>query len=349
MDGYNYEMKKKALIYMACIMAGVLCRSAIVLAADAQPRTSWEQEVRQDAQAAEKEIQKVGQEIKHAESDLANPAATQQEQAKQNAPGQTAKKKTLPEVQRSPVVISTVVPNPADPRAQALQGTPETGYAGTWKDPATGDIITSVIAPAPRPDNTQTYPMLIEPVVNGSDWYSGSDTWNPILNGSNSGWQPSGWPQWPGYPGDPGYMPPPPPHAPRPVPPGVPPNQPYNPTFPTHNPYNPSWTPFPPPEHPGYRPLRPNNPSVWKPGQPGFNPQNPAWRPAPPPSKPGFGHGPYPAAPAWRPNTPPPPNPGFGTSPQPGFRPLPMRPGGQTWSGGFSGSQRPGGLGPGGF
>lgn len=332
---------------MACILSSSLLYAPRTFAANAQPGQTWgqqmAQELNKDANAAEKEMRQAGQELKkEAESLWGDPAPKRAQPAVKPVP------KVRPQTPRQNVNINTAN---SDPRAQALQGSPETGYAGTWKD-RNGDIMTSVIAPAPQPNTTQNYPMVIEPVVNGSDWYAGNNTWNPVWNGQNTP-PPSGWPQWPGYPGDPGYAPPPPPPGPgmRPVPPGVPPNQPYNPYYPTHNPYNPSWTPFPPPEHPGYRPLRPNPPPAWKPGQPGPRPNNPGWRPNTPP-RPGVGPGPTPPNNGWQPGPPPnqgwrpniPPNNGFG----PGFKPLPMRPGGQTWGGGGA-TSRSGTFGTGSF
>ncbi len=337
------SMKKRKYFFVAFLVGASLAIGHMGMAAEeAKPRASWEQEMGRDLQkdvrAAEQEMKKEGQELTRAAENLAvSPAPAQQADTQATPPGQSTSKKSMSDAQRQQPMLDTRAA--ADPRQQALQGSPETGYAGTWKDPETGDIITSVIAPLPKPDNTQNYPILIEPQVSGNSWQTNSDSWGPIWNGGSSGWQP-GWPQWPGYPGDTGTPPPPPPGAPGmkpfppgmpPVPPGVPPNQPYNPAFPTHNPYNPSWTPFPPPEHPGYRPLRPNNPSVWKPGQPG----GPGMRP--------------PQNQDWHPNTPP-PNPGFrpGISPNPGFRPLPMRPGGQTWQHGIgSGGAGGPGFGPG--
>lgn len=361
---YNWSMEKKEIFYMAWVGISVLLAGHICMAADAQPRTSWGQEMRndvdQDVKAAEKEMQKAGRELEKAADDFGGMPGVSPAQSLKTSPAQTTSKKPLSNVQRHPVVMSTK--SHEDPRGQALQGSPETGYAGTWKDPATGDIMTSVIAPAPRQDNVQqAYPIIVEPQVSGSGWYQGNSGWAPVWNGSGSGWQqpPGNWPQWPGYPGDSGYLPPPPPPpAPnmRPVPPGVPPNQPYNPDFPTYNPYNPSWTPFPPPEHPGYRPLRPNNPSIWKPGQP--------WNPGQPGQNTGPGQRPFPSGPGWGQNTPPPNNNGFNPVPgrpapgwtqgqhghnpghAPGFRPLPMRPGGQTWGGG-TGAPQPGGFGGG--
>lgn len=230
-------------------------------------------------------------------------------------------------------------PKGDDPRASALQGSPETGYAGTWTDPATGDIITSVIAPQPAQNQTQNYPIVIEPVVGGGDWGYNSDSWN---NNNNWGYN-NGWPQWPGYVGEPGYgtAPPPPPPPPGGFNPGFnpPPTPGFRPNVPPFGPngVGPNIThPFPPPPHPGYRPLRPtpphgfippkpgNNPGIW---QPGMRPPVNNWNPGRPPAN------------NWGPGTPPPPppppafnpNPGFMPGNPPGWKPLPMRPGGQGW------------------
>lgn len=210
-----------------------------------------------------------------------------------------------------------------DARAQALQGSPETGYAGTWTDPATGDIITSVIAPTPPQNQSQNYPIIIEPQVSGGDWGYNNG------NNYNSGWQ-NGWPQWPGYVGEPGYgtVPPPPPPGFRP--PGYFPPPPA-PSFPPNGIGPNIWHPnFPIPPHPGYRPLRPYppKPGIW---QPGMKP--PAWQPGmkPPSWQPGMNPLPNPGF------NPHPPSPGFMPGNPPGWKPLPMRPGGMGW-----GNQGPG-------
>lgn len=213
-----------------------------------------------------------------------------------------------------------------DPRISAYQGSPETGYSGTWTDPATGDIITSVIAPAPQQayGQMQNYPIIIEPQVSGMSWDgSSSSQWQP---GSNSGWQ-SGWPQWPGHPGDNGYPPPPPPaNMPGMMPsPGM--GQ-----LPGYIPNNPL-----PPFAPGYRPLRPGQGMPVQGGapfpgaQPGMPPAGnsgwpPSYQPAPPnawqpnaPGTPGWVPPSYQPAPpnAWQPGRPP-----SGWRPGGGFRPV---------------------------
>ncbi len=179
-----------------------------------------------------------------------------------------------------------------DPRQEALQGSPATGYSGTWTDPATGDIITSVIAPTPPQNQSQNYPMIIEPQVapdwNGNGW--GNNGYNP---GWGGGWQGNGQgPQWPS-PGDPGYLPPPPPpHG------GWHQGSWHNPS------YHPGYYPSPKPPanfNPNYRPLRPNRPPQaaqpgqgnWLPGMGGqpsrppangsiWNPGNNMWGGQPP-------------------------------------------------------------------
>lgn len=201
-------------------------------------------------------------------------------------------------------------------RARALQGSPETGYAGTWTDPENGDIITSVIAPRPPAQtNGNSYPLYIAPSI--GSWNSDSDY---------SGWS-GGYPSWPVTPDNPGYgtpVPPPPPG------PGYPP--PAGPGFGNN------FYPYPhPPQdfNPGYRPLRPgpppgaprpggNNPG-WNSGNP-FQPQppwmsqNPALRPTP--STPPLNQNPG-QPPSWLPGQPSQPYPGG----NPGFNP-PAYPGG---------------------
>ncbi|MDE7370838.1 MAG: hypothetical protein K2N07_03675, partial [Desulfovibrio sp.] len=57
------------------------------------------------------------------------------------------------------------------------------GYAGTWRDPETGDIVTSVIAPRRPQEQTQQPPIYIAPQID-PDW--------PANGYGNSGW-PTGW------------------------------------------------------------------------------------------------------------------------------------------------------------
>lgn len=180
-------------------------------------------------------------------------------------------------------------------RRQALQGSPETGYAGTWTDPQTGDIITSVIAPTPpAQNNTGSYPIIVEPNVGNWGGYSDYD----------AGWSGT-YPNWPVTPDNPGYGglwngPPPKPFAPPAW------------SGPTYYPY-----PHPPANfHPGYRPLRPGQGGNqgwggnWQPGPfpPGNNGQPGAfpggnWQPGNPPSgnwQPG-----NPPVGNWQPGSPP--------------------------------------------
>lgn len=267
-----------------------------------QAQKEFEQGAKQFEQGAQKAPQKTGQ-TTWSDLNAAQPGHNQRPQASQD-----------------------------DPRASALQGSPETGYAGTWTDPATGDIITSVIAPAPPQNQSQNYPIIIEPQVSG-DWGGGSS--HNSYNSYNSGWQ-NGWPQWPGYLGEPGYgtSPPPPP----PPPGGRPPHN-------WGNWHRPGWPPngigpniVPPfsnaPPHPGYRPLRPYPP------RPPFNNGNPPnWNPGgrpPLPPNAGLPGNPPPIPPNWqRPPPKPgpfPPRPGFIPNNPPGWKPLPMRPGGGGWN-----------------
>ncbi|MDE5832254.1 MAG: hypothetical protein K2H64_04600 [Desulfovibrio sp.] len=187
-----------------------------------------------------------------------------------------------------------------------LVGSPETGYAGTWTDPATGDIVTSVIAPAPRQtDSYSQTPIVIQPDI-GSWNYSGSAS------------SQTGNYQWPAAPGSPGY----PESAPNYNVAPPPPSQ-YYPQHPGG--YYPPTRPNPPAGvQPGYRPLRPNPVGGWqqggangpyppqgaypggaaqpaRPSQPEFN--IPGWKPFPP-----SGNRPYPGGvqpeyniPGWKP------------------------------------------------
>lgn len=206
-----------------------------------------------------------------------------------------------------------------DPRTQALQGSPETGFAGTWTDPQTGDVITSVIAPKPPVQNNQNYPMIIEPQV--GNYYSGSGQ-NPY----------TGWSNWQTYPDNPGYPPQSPPYN-QPPPPGWHPYYPGQP-YPGFNPYP---YPFPQP-YPGYEHGSWDRPPSFLPGMPGSQPPpiNPNYRPLRPGSNPGsiWHPGMTPPAPGWGPPAPALP-PAVSGSPAPGSPPpppLPMNPAGQTWN-----------------
>lgn len=280
----------------------------------------------------------------------------------------------LSEAQKGIQPPSSVNTGPADPDNTNLHGSPSTGYAGTWKDPATGDIITSVIAPQPAQAQSQDYPIIVSPQVGSwgssysGDWDSGN--WNP--GNWNPGWQGGYQGPWQGYPGNNGYPPPPPPGWN-----GLPPNSGIGgpTTWPGYLPTHPVYPhpPFPPNGYnPHYRPLKPGPPQHAFPGGP-RPPQNgfPGANPPPPPSgfpggvKPpqnGFpGPNPPPPSPGnngslWRPGgnlwhgpgsaTPPPPANGFQPGPAPGVRPLPMAPAGQTWKPPMGGPRPPmGGFG----
>lgn len=230
--------------------------------------------------------------------------------------------------QISPSTSGQVTPKSmSDPANPALHGSPQTGYAGTWTDPATGDIITSVIAPTPRQnDYSQNYPIIIEPNV--GSWNSGGGS-GVIWNGNNPQWPTTpdnpGWGNNQGWGNNPGAMPPPPPG------PGM--------AYPGQN-FYPS-PPLPPNFHPGYRPLVPNQPSRppagngqnwgqgnnpgWNQGiTPGWNPgwnqgNNPGFQPGS--NRPGWNPG---ANPGWNPGA----NQGFPGGNRPGWNP-----GGNGWGG----------------
>lgn len=187
--------------------------------------------------------------------------------------------------------------------APPLVGSPETGYAGTWTDPSNGDVVTSVIAPAPRQtDQSYSTPIVVQPDIG---------SWNY----SNS-YPPNGGNQWPVAPGNPGY-------------PGPTPNYNTPPPPPPYNPHPGGYYPPPRPNppfgvQPGYRPLRPYpGANQGKPGQipppprPDYN--IPGWKPFPP-----AGNRPYPGPnqpeyniPGWKPFPPA----GNQAYPPGGFRP----------------------------
>lgn len=214
----------------------------------------------------------------------------------------------------------------ANPSPATLQGSPETGYAGTWTDPATGDIVTSVIAPRrQQPSYQSTMPIIVEPDI--SSWgYSGNQGWQ----GGYGPQQGQSWPQWPNNPGEPGY---PGPGNPPSQYPGPMPMRPMNPMAPMGPSYaHPS---LPPGYQPGYRPLRPQphpgqgNPGgIWNPNmpawpsEPGGKPQTPEfnipdWKPFPPANNQWAPNAPEYNIPGWKPFPPSnnqfrPPRPGFG-------------------------------------
>ena len=126
---------------------------------------------------------------------------------------------------------------PPQPRAQdSLNYAPGyNGFAGTWRDPENGDIVTSVIAPRPQPAPQDQTPMIIEPQIspgyggNGQGWSGGQPggvyyvgpgkafevpsspairPWAPGWNTApGSGWTPAppygSAPSWPSRPGSP--------------------------------------------------------------------------------------------------------------------------------------------------
>ena len=314
--GYLIHMKKTLFLYM---FLGLLTFAgpshAMGGAADAS----------QTAQTPEAAMKAAQQDLKQAAEDFSAGQKTAQGQVN----GQTPLSEALNAGQNG----ASANASQPDPRNQALQGSPETGYAGTWTDPATGDVITSVISPTPPPP-TQNYPMVIEPQVSGGNYYGGS-----------SGVYERNWSQWPTSPDNPGYPsygnqqnPPQGQHYPGWMPPY--PGQPYpgfNP-YPGMN-YPPGWwqhqAPGPgyhgnfPPQgnfNPNYRPLTPpqppaqGGPGSMQPSWPAQNrPPSGAMQPAWPGNNPGAtGNGGL-----WQPGMTPPAAP---TQPQ-----LPMRPGGHTW------------------
>ena len=178
----------------------------------------------------------------------------------------------------------------------ALQGSPETGYAGTWTDPATGDIITSVIAPTPQnSQDSQNYPIIIEPNVGSWD-NSGN---NGVIYGGGLN------PQWPTTPDNPGWS-----NNPGFQPPYPSPNPPFPPAMgiPWQN-YYPSPA-LPPNFHPGYRPLKPPKPVIGNGPSfnPGMTPPGGNWGSGP--SSPGPNPGNNQWGPSWGNGTKPPSNPG---------------------------------------
>lgn len=247
----------------------------------------------------------------------------------------------------------------AGAQAQAPGPGDENGYMGTYTD-SNGDIVTSVIAPKRPQQDTQDYPIIVEPQIGGYDWNGGSYGgygWNgggfrplpppqpmPGQQGFNPGWY--------GGPGNPGNTP-----GWRPHPgfdgPGRPDgyDRPGRPDIPGR------------PGRPGF----PGNPSIW---QPGMNPPNwndgpdrpgsgnwtppPGWQGRPEPG-PGAGPGNTPgwqggSGSSWNPPTAPPgtgpnwrPNPPGGQNPAPGQ--LPGQIPGQVPGQGNGSINAPGGVG----
>ncbi len=168
---------------------------------------------------------------------------------------------------------------------QVFQGNSAQGYIGTYRDPANGDIVTSVIAPKRPVQNQQNYPIIVEPQVTpgtGNGW-SG--------NFGNSGWSGGNWGNGNRFPpagigGGSGNS----------FLPGLRPPSPPGPVFP----------PWQKPPYPGQSIPGQNIPGQ---GTPGQNPwPNPGW----PPSA------------GWQPNLPPgsgwQPNPSW--QPNPGWQPI---------------------------
>ncbi|WP_297825700.1 hypothetical protein [uncultured Desulfovibrio sp.] len=134
------------------------------------------------------------------------------------------------------------------------------GFAGTWRDPETGDIITSVIAPRQPLPQEQNGPLIVAPQI-----YPG---------GGQSPFPPGGGVQPPYPPGPPPRPYPGPP--PRPYP-GPPPG--FRPDWPGARPPIPSTPGWRPPQYPGSPPrpypgFQPGQPGVMPPGQ-----STPGWRP----------------------------------------------------------------------
>lgn len=242
----------------------------------------------EDMAAASKAMQDAEKDFNQAERDF--------NQAMQGSGTQTTSTRSWSDMSSASTSASAMT-NPSNPNNTvnpALQGSPETGYAGTWTDPATGDIITSVIAPTPQnTQNSQNYPIIIEPNVGSWD-NSGNNgvIWGGGLN-----------PQWPTTPDNPGWS-----NNPGFQPPYPSPNPPYPPAMgiPGQN-YYPS-PPLPPNFHPGYRPLNPPKPVIGN--RPPFNPG--MTPPPPPPPGGNWGSGPSNSFPnqGWGPGTHPSPNPG---------------------------------------
>ena len=186
------------------------------------------------------------------------------------AQGATAKIAREPAPQPAAPAAAPEPARPAPPRPDATEDALTIrndapgyeGFAGTWRDPATGDIITSVIAPRRPQEQAPQQPIYIAPQIE-PDWPGGNSGTRP---GGNSGWGPGWNPGWnpDGNPGwNPGWNPGPPP--PGLMPPAVPPTMP-----PSVRP------PFQPPFRPPSRPPRPSLPSAPpSPGLPDFRPPQP--------------------------------------------------------------------------
>lgn len=266
--------------------------------------------------------------------------------ARETAPQPAAPASPPPEPERAPRRL----PDTAEDAITIRNNAPgDAGFAGTWRDPATGDIITSVIAPRRPQEQTQQPPLYIAPQI-GPDWPGGSTGWTPGGNpGWNPGWTPGGNPGWnPGWnpgPPPPGLMPP---ANPPSGPPSVRPPRPPLPSTPPsvdrpdlRPPRPPDVTPpgaLPLPETPpppgGPRPPAPGadsgmpwppahwqgtsgwQPGTWRPWeQPGFTDGPKSWTPGQPPRG------------GWRPRSRAAWAPAWGTRPQRGYG-MPGAPGG---------------------
>lgn len=188
------------------------------------------------------------------------------------------------------------------------------GFAGTWRDPATGDIITSVIAPRRPPAQEQQPPIYVAPQIDpgyGGGYPPGYGNGGGPAYGpwDRPGWRPDGRPDW-----QPGWQP----------------GTPHGPSMP------PAMRPDMPPDmRPGWRPDGTSGTSGTSgtPGDMGTQPPGP-WSPG---QNPGFA--PPPPTPGTNPAPGQPPNPVPNPAPPPPFNPPPS-PGPGPWGQ----PQNPGGL-----
>lgn len=205
------------------------------------------------------------------------------------------------------------------PYTGGTTNSPQTGYSRMYTDPATGDIMTDVVAPR-QPQQQESAPVYIYPQVS-PDWPQGATPYPP------GPYPPGPFPPGPYPPGpNPGPTPPYPPGPnPGPYPPGpLPPNP---------GPFPPG--PIPPrpfPDGGGHYipsrpPMRPQWPGDIRPylqgpdGRPSYRPRRPEWpgdiRPYLPPDEPRR----PPRPPQWNGNRPYP-------TPQGNLRPTPRFGGG---------------------
>lgn len=278
----------------------------------------------QDMTAAAQSMSAAAKDFQAAEEEFNKAAGANSSQTNTQVPFTNLSQRSAQDPARAYTGSAAPARSMTDPANPALHGSPETGWAGTWTDPQTGDIITSVIAPSPSNNSQagQQYPIIVEPNVGSWGSSGGSGI---AWDGQTGPWQTT--PDNPGW-GNPPGAPNPPPGGFN-TPPGVPnvpsaipsPEQfwPGQPFYPHPN--------LPPNFNPGYRPLHPPAPGHWQnpPNAPGMTPgwgvfpgQNP-----PPGGAGGWqGSGPN----SWRP-----PQNGIGFNPPPG--------GG--WQGSGPGSWRP--------